>query len=373
MPVTLPVAAAAQAPASAPRSGAETTGAVADSGSFADTMQAQESPAAGGESPPAPKAAPEATAARRSRERATAAIDDAGASRSEENPDATLDPSQIDTMLGLCEGEGAAESAVSPSGEPSLRSDALDSGNCVAPPAIAALTLPIAPSSEAASAAPASGRDGLETGLGALDGLRATATAAQAAGAGELASRLEASLDEGEEAASGRDAPAPGAGAAALDPRGTTAARLTEAQAAARAPEMRAPLGTPAWTDELGSRVTWMLDQGEQVASLRLSPENLGPLDVRIAVREGETTVWFGAAHPETRAALEQSLPRLREMLGAAGLALANAGVFSQTPRDPQRGFTAAALARAAVEGGADGTLANVNGVTHRGLVDLYA
>jgi flagellar hook-length control protein FliK len=136
---------------------------------------------------------------------------------------------------------------------------------------------------------------------------------------------------------------------------------------------LRAPLGTPAWTDELGSRVTWMLEQGEQVASLRLSPENLGPLDVRIAVREGETTVWFGAVQPETRAALEQSLPRLREMLGASGLALANAGVFSQTPRDPQRGFTAAALARAAVEGGADPALAGVNGVTHRGLVDLYA
>ena len=49
-----------------------------------------------------------------------------------------------------------------------------------------------------------------------------------------------------------------------------------------------------------------MIDRGEQVASLRLTPENLGPLDVRIAVREGETTVWFGASHPETRAALEQ-------------------------------------------------------------------
>ena len=70
---------------------------------------------------------------------------------------------------------------------------------------------------------------------------------------------------------------------------------------------MRAPLGSAAWADELGARVTWMVDRGEQVASLRLSPENLGPVEVRIAMREGETSVWFGAAHADTRAAIEQS------------------------------------------------------------------
>ncbi len=153
-------------------------------------------------------------------------------------------------------------------------------------------------------------------------------------------------------------------------------ARSPSADAAptpARAPELRAPLGTAAWGDELGARLTWMVERGEQVASLRLSPENLGPVEVRIAVREGETSVWFGAASADARAALEQSLPRLREMLGASGLALANAGVSSQTPRDPQRGFTAAALARAAQESGADTAGGIVMQVSNRGLVDLYA
>ena len=116
-----------------------------------------------------------------------------------------------------------------------------------------------------------------------------------------------------------------------------------------------------------------MVDRGEQVASLRLSPENLGPVEVRIAVREGETSVWFAAAHADTRAALEQSLPRLREMLGASGLSLADASVFSQTPRDPQRGFTSAALARAAQESGADPAGGIVMQVSRPGLVDLYA
>jgi flagellar hook-length control protein FliK len=151
------------------------------------------------------------------------------------------------------------------------------------------------------------------------------------------------------------------------------AASAQPAQSASRPPELRAPLGSTAWADELGARVTWMIDRGEQVASLRLSPENLGPVEVRIAVREGETSVWFGAAHADTRAALEQSLSRLRDMLGASGLSLADAGVSSQTPRDPQRGFTAAALARAAQESGADPSGGIVMQVSRRGLVDLYA
>jgi len=154
---------------------------------------------------------------------------------------------------------------------------------------------------------------------------------------------------------------------------GPRSAGADAAPAPACAPELRSPLGTAAWNDEIGARVTWMVGRGEQVASLRLSPENLGPVEVRIAVREGETSVWFGAANADTRAALEQSLPRLKEMLGASGLALANAGVSSQTPRDPQRGFTAAALARAAQESGAETGGAIVIRVSNRGLVDLYA
>ncbi len=145
------------------------------------------------------------------------------------------------------------------------------------------------------------------------------------------------------------------------------------AGAPAAALELRSPLGSGAWRDELGARVTWMVDRGDHVASLRLSPENLGPLEVRIAVREGETSVWFGAASAETRAALEQSLPRLKELLGAAGLSLADAGVFGHAPQDPRRGFTAAALARASQESGVDSAGSIVMQVSRRGLVDLYA
>ena len=46
----------------------------------------------------------------------------------------------------------------------------------------------------------------------------------------------------------------------------------------------------------------------------------------------------FNAAHAATRSAIEDALPRLREMLAAQGLQLAQADVGDRAPRDPQGG-----------------------------------
>ena len=93
------------------------------------------------------------------------------------------------------------------------------------------------------------------------------------------------------------------------------------------------PVGSNAWTDELGTKVTWMAHQGIESASLQLSPEHLGPLQVTISVRDGQASVWFGAAQPDTRSALQQSLPQLRELFASQGITLADAGVSRESPR----------------------------------------
>ena len=116
----------------------------------------------------------------------------------------------------------------------------------------------------------------------------------------------------------------------------TTAA---ETIAPSRQPEgafarpVHTPVGTPAWADEVGSRLTMMVEQGKHTASLRLSPEHLGPLEIRIAMKDDQASVWFGAAHADTRAAIENALPKLREMFAQQGLSLADAGVSREPPR----------------------------------------
>lgn len=132
---------------------------------------------------------------------------------------------------------------------------------------------------------------------------------------------------------------------------------------------LHSSVGTQAWSEELSTRVTMLAERGQQSASLRLSPEHLGPLEIRIAIRDDQASVWFGAVHADTRAAIEHALPRLREMFAAQGMSLTDAGVSREPPREqaaPQRG--AAAFDEPATE-----TSVTLTTLQRLGLIDAYA
>jgi flagellar hook-length control protein FliK len=98
---------------------------------------------------------------------------------------------------------------------------------------------------------------------------------------------------------------------------------------------------TEAWSQNLGDRLLMLADNGLQSARLKLHPEHLGPLEIRIAVDDdGGTQVWFSAHHAQTRDALENAIPRLRELFADQGLNLAHANVDSGRGAFAQRDFT---------------------------------
>lgn len=103
---------------------------------------------------------------------------------------------------------------------------------------------------------------------------------------------------------------------------------------------LHARLGSPEWKDQLGAQLNWMVENGKQSASLKLTPEHLGPVEVRIDLNQNQTSVWFSAANADTRSALEQALPRLRELMSEQGMSLNDAGVFREPPREQQRNAT---------------------------------
>lgn len=148
-----------------------------------------------------------------------------------------------------------------------------------------------------------------------------------------------------------------------------TTSPLRQPEAAYTRP-LHTPVGTPAWADEVGSRLTMMVEQGKHTASLRLSPEHLGPLEIRIAMNDDQASVWFGAAHADTRAAIENALPRLREMFASQGLSLADAGVSREPPRQQPN-----PAAQAPSSGGfaADSGQAVAAAQVRLGLLDTYA
>jgi flagellar hook-length control protein FliK len=96
-------------------------------------------------------------------------------------------------------------------------------------------------------------------------------------------------------------------------------------------------VGSARWADELGTRITMMATQGQQQASLRLSPEHLGPVEIRISITQDTANIWFGAQHADTRAALQDALPRLRELLETSGLSMGQTNVSHEAPRQHSR------------------------------------
>lgn len=96
------------------------------------------------------------------------------------------------------------------------------------------------------------------------------------------------------------------------------------------------------WGDQLGERVLLMAGNQVKTAEIRLTPAELGPLRVQVAMDDGAANVTFQAQHAATREAIEQALPRLRELLAENGLSLGQANVgeqgVSERNRDQQPG-----------------------------------
>ncbi|AKU10869.1 flagellar hook-length control protein [Azoarcus sp. CIB] len=143
------------------------------------------------------------------------------------------------------------------------------------------------------------------------------------------------------------DAQAAGLHASAFAP-GTARTEQTPPQL-----QVHTPAGQRAWAEDVGNRMMWMVGRNESRAELVLTPAHLGKLEVSIQINGDQTTAHFVAASAAARDALEQVLPRLREVLQQAGINLGQANVSTQgdqrAPQDSgtgsgrgQRGATAA-------------------------------
>ncbi len=121
--------------------------------------------------------------------------------------------------------------------------------------------------------------------------------------------------------------------AAGLDRGATAPAAVTTAPAERT---VSVPVHDRHWSQAIAAQVLVLADHRIESATLRLTPEHLGPVDVHIDIQDSQVNVNFGAAHADTRSALEQALPRLREVLAGAGLTLGDASVQQQLRRGSQ-------------------------------------
>jgi flagellar hook-length control protein FliK len=125
----------------------------------------------------------------------------------------------------------------------------------------------------------------------------------------------------------------------------------------------------PRWADDFSNRVALMVRGAESTASLQLTPVDLGPVEVNVTVKDSQATVHFGASHADTRALIEASLPRLRELLASQGFNLMDASVSSGFKQSQGQGGQAAGSGASEIEpAGTDARTARA-----LGLLDVYA
>jgi flagellar hook-length control protein FliK len=127
--------------------------------------------------------------------------------------------------------------------------------------------------------------------------------------------------------------------APAVAPAAAKAAQeIAKAATAVPTDKLSSRVGTQAWDQQLGQKIVFMAAGGEQSATMELNPPDLGPLQVVLSVNKDQATAAFSSAAPEVRQALEAALPRLKEMMGEAGIQLGSATV-SAGMSDQNNGF----------------------------------
>jgi len=96
-------------------------------------------------------------------------------------------------------------------------------------------------------------------------------------------------------------------------------------------PPMTKPFNHPEWKQEFNERIVWMHTKSIPSAQLRLNPQSLGPISIQVNVdKDQQASIVFNAQNAGVREAIEASIPKLREMLNAQQVNLAEVNVSQQ-------------------------------------------
>lgn len=96
------------------------------------------------------------------------------------------------------------------------------------------------------------------------------------------------------------------------------------------------PVGNRGWDSEFAQKVVLLANRHEGRAELTLTPPQLGKVEITISVNGDQSSATFVSASPAAREALEQALPRLREMMAEAGISLGQASVSAESAQRGQ-------------------------------------
>jgi flagellar hook-length control protein FliK len=129
---------------------------------------------------------------------------------------------------------------------------------------------------------------------------------------------------------------------------------------------------SPQFGDALGAKLSWMAERHIGHAEIRLSPDDLGTIDVRVRLNGEHVRAEFNSANADVRQAINNHLPRLRDMLSQQGFNLAESHVGNGS--NQQSGKNASSdPASASVEDEIALPAPRIPAYTHNGILNTFA
>jgi len=88
---------------------------------------------------------------------------------------------------------------------------------------------------------------------------------------------------------------------------------------------------------QLKDKVIYQLTNKIQSAEIRLNPEELGSVQIKLSLQQDQLNLQFTVSQPQAKEALEQQLPKLRELLEQQGLQLAQSNIEQRSGQQQEQ------------------------------------
>lgn len=148
--------------------------------------------------------------------------------------------------------------------------------------------------------------------------------------------------------------------------------QATKTSANAQTLSIQQEVTNPQWGDKFAEHIVWMGQQGVKSALIKIHPEELGPIEINIKMVKDTATVSISSHSSHVCNIVDQSLPKLRDLMANQGLTLAEVNINSdgKSQGSPQQNNFNQGIANPTED---EVLLTPLNRKPTKGLIDYFA
>jgi flagellar hook-length control protein FliK len=141
--------------------------------------------------------------------------------------------------------------------------------------------------------------------------------------------------------------------------------------------QLPTPMANQDWANQFNQQIVWLSQQQIKSAIIRLNPKEMGALEVNLKIDKNHAIIQMTTHHDSARDAIEQTLPKLRDMMHEQGIHLDDVNVQTRHQHDSKNQSQMSSATTLTHEDGfndAQEESLNSESITvSKGLIDYFA